>query len=76
MATTAKKSPPTKPPEVTPPKPDVEDLRADVIDILEDYLSALHEAAEKNPGEHNVTPIRIAKEALRLFRPGPPNQYS
>lgn len=52
-----------------PPKPTVDDLRNEIVDILEEYLHVLHEAAEKNPGEHNVEPLRVARQALMLFRP-------
>ena len=58
------------------PKPDrLETLRAEIVEILEEYLDALNEAADKNPGEHNVLPLRAAQQALTLFKPETPNVY-
>jgi septum formation topological specificity factor MinE len=58
-------------------KPDrLESLRSEIIEILEEYLDALHAQAEALPGEQNVEPLRNAQTALNLFRPGTPNLYS
>jgi hypothetical protein len=47
----------------------LESLRAEIIEVLEEYLHVLNDAADKNPGEHNVQPLRDAHHALNLFRP-------
>jgi hypothetical protein len=47
----------------------LESLRTEIIEILEEYLSELHDAADKNPGEQNIPPLRAAQDALNLFRP-------
>jgi hypothetical protein len=57
------------PPSAGPDK--LESLRAEIIEILEEYLNELNEAADKNPGEHNVPLLRAAHDALTLFRPSP-----
>lgn len=70
---------PTKPKAEDPPsaEPDkLQSLRTEIIEILEEYLSGLYEAADKNPGEHNIPLIRTAKDALLLFRPTNPNVYT
>lgn len=68
---------PTQKPKQTEPEPDrLESLRAEVIEILEELLHELNVAAEKHPGEHNVDPIRNAQNALRMFKPDPPNVYT
>jgi hypothetical protein len=68
---------PTKPKQDPVPEPDkLEALRAEIIEILEEYLNELNERADKNPGEHNVEPIRNARHALLIFKPDVPNLYS
>jgi hypothetical protein len=67
---------PTKPKQTEPAPDKLESLRAEIVDVLEEYLDALNDAAEKNPNEHNNTLIRTAQEALNLFRPTVPNVYS
>lgn len=72
MPTKPKQSEPT--PEPAPDK--LESLRAEIVEILEEYLHELNEAADKNPGEHNVPFIRNAQDALTLFKPTIPNVYT
>jgi hypothetical protein len=67
------------PPKAKQPEPELDKLaalRAEIIEILEEYLNALNEAADANPGEHNVPLIRTAQDALNLFRPNIPNVYT
>jgi hypothetical protein len=66
--------PKTKQPEPEPDK--IAELRAEIVEILEEYLNELNEAADKNPGEHNVPAIRTAQDALNLFKPTIPNVYT
>jgi len=61
----------------TEPAPDkLESLRAEIIEILEEYLSELHEVNDKHPSEQNVPLIRCAQDALNLFKPTIPNVYT
>lgn len=66
--------PKADPPSAAPDK--LESLRAEIVEILEEYLHELNDAADKNPGEHNVLPLRAAQEALNHFKPTIPNVYT
>lgn len=56
-------------PKPTAKNPTPDDLRTECVDILTEYLDALHAENDKNPSEQNVPDIQTAQAALALFTP-------